>query len=165
MRSHIVVCLAVAAGFALGMAAEAMRVSASNSDTAHVTGIGGVFFKAHEPQKLAEWYKQHLGVGFQSGGNSPNAPAFSPFEWTEKDGGKPGATIFAIFSEKSKYFDPSNAPFMINFRVTDLDRLLAQLKQDGVTVDAKTENAPNGKFGWAMDPEGNRIELWEPNGK
>jgi predicted enzyme related to lactoylglutathione lyase len=164
MRSRIWICATIVLSFALGMAVESVRASKADDPSARVTGIGGVFIKAHEPRKLAAWYREHLGIGLQAGGDSPNAPSFSTFEWTEK-GGTPGSTAFAIFSDQSKYFAPSSSQFMINFRVTNLDAVLAQLKEAGVTVDSKVDSEPNGKFGWAMDPEGNRVELWEPNGK
>jgi len=166
MRFHLWVYLAIALSFALGMMVEAVRASMDDKEEARVTGIGGVFFKARDPQKLAEWYRAHLGIPLESAGSGPTAPSFCSFEWREKnDPQKPGATAFAIFAEKSGYFDQSQSQFMINFRVANLDRILAQLKKDGVTVDAKTSDESNGRFGWATDPEGNRIELWEPSKK
>jgi predicted enzyme related to lactoylglutathione lyase len=88
------------------------------------------------------------------------------FPWREKDHAETvGSTVFSIFFMGSKYFDPSSAPFMINLRVANLERLLAQLKAEGVQVDEKIDDESNGRFGWAMDPEGHRIELWEPKGE
>ena len=125
-----------------------------------VTGIGGVFFKAKDPGKLMSWYTTHLGVKPESEGSSTTM-----FQWREKDDTKRvGYTVWSIFPDDTKYFDPSAAPFMINFRVKDLYRLLAQLKREGVKVDEKREEYDYGKFGWIIDPEGNRIELWEPKG-
>ncbi|HTR48677.1 MAG TPA: VOC family protein [Verrucomicrobiae bacterium] len=163
MRTGVWVFFAMAFSFAVGMAIEAARASAAGNDDARVTGIGGVFFKARDPRKLADWYRQHLGIGFQAAGNSDAAPMYSSFEWREKDDPKQlGSTAYSIFPQNTKYFDPSQAPFMINYRVTNLERVLAKLKADGATVDPKVEDEPYGKFGWAMDPEGNRFELWEP---
>jgi uncharacterized glyoxalase superfamily protein PhnB len=163
MRLHLWIYFAIAGSFALGMMVESVRASMGDKDETRVTGIGGVFFKAHDPRALAAWYRQHLGIAIEPAGNSPTAPAFHSFEWREKaDAEKTGSTVFAIFSDKDKYFDPSHAPFMINFRVVNLDRIRAELKQEGVTVDDKIQDESYGRFGWVMDPEGNRIELWEP---
>ena len=121
-----------------------------------VTGIGGVFFKAKDPEKLAAWYKEHLGLEFDSGVSA----VFSCPETKEEQ--KIAQTVWAVFPSDTKYFEPSSAPFMINYRVENLDSLLQQLKDEGVEVDEKTEQYDYGRFGWIMDPEGNRIELWEP---
>ena len=121
-----------------------------------VTGIGGIFFKARDPESLRAWYREHLGLDIQDWGGMA-------FSWHEPE--KPelhGVTVWTIFSPDSKYFDPSPAPFMINYRVTDLMALLDLLRKEGCTVDEKTDTSEFGKFGWVMDPEGNRIELWEP---
>ena len=125
-----------------------------------ITGIGGVFFKAKDPAKLMAWYQKHLGIKPESKGSSN-----SIFQWRERDDEKKLAyTVWAIFPHDTKYFDPGRSPFMINYRVQDLDRLLEQLKNEGVTVDEKREEYEYGKFGWVTDPDGNRIELWEPKG-
>jgi predicted enzyme related to lactoylglutathione lyase len=119
-----------------------------------VTGIGGVFIKAKEPKVLAAWYQEHLGIGFD--GNT-----YVAFDWTN-DSANPGSTVFSFFKESSDYFKPSEKNAMLNFRVHDLDALLAALKEKNVWVDEKTESYEYGKFGWTMDPEGNKIELWQP---
>ena|SRR5436190_3722878 len=119
-----------------------------------VTGIGGIFFKAKDPEKLRDWYRKHLGIESESWGFA--------FHWgddPQKDG---GATAWSIFPESSKYFDPSTQPFMINFRVANLQELVAELRAAGANVDPKVDESEFGKFGWVMDPEGNRVELWEP---
>ncbi len=116
-----------------------------------VTGIGGVFFKAKDPKKLAEWYEKHLGIPFD--GNP-----YASFTW-DKIG---GITVFSMFPEDTDYYAPSEKPFMFNFRVDDLDGLLKILKEEGVDVIDQTEEYSYGKFGWIVDPEGNKIELWEP---
>jgi len=124
--------------------------------TERVTGIGGIFFKAADKAKLLDWYRDHLGVDVQEWGGAT-------FEWREAtDGNAKGQTVWTVFKQDSKYFAPSRSPFMINYRVQDLDKMLAQLKAAGVTVDDKIDASEYGRFGWAMDPEGNRIELWEP---
>jgi len=120
-----------------------------------VSGIGGIFFKAKDPAKLREWYRQHLGIESESWGGFA-------FQWNNDPRADGGNTVWSVFSDDTKYFDPSQKPFMINFRVADLHALLAQLRAESVEVDAKTEESEFGKFGWVMDPEGNRIELWEP---
>lgn len=119
-----------------------------------VTGIGGVFFKARDAEALREWYRKHLGLAIEEWGGMA-------FRWADDRGGD-GVTVFTVFPGSSKYFDPSPSPFMVNFRVRDLFALLEVLRSEGCDVDAKTEVSEFGKFGWVMDPEGNRIELWEP---
>jgi predicted enzyme related to lactoylglutathione lyase len=121
-----------------------------------VTGIGGVFFKAKDPKALGEWYRQHLGMDVEEWGGVV-------FQWvTPENPGGIGTTIWSPFAEHTSYFSPSQASFMINFRVEDVDALLAVLRSEGCDVDAKVEESEYGKFGWVMDPEGNRIELWQP---
>jgi predicted enzyme related to lactoylglutathione lyase len=122
-----------------------------------VTGLGGVFFKAEDPNKLAAWYEEHLGIKCETGST------FSSFPWRDsQDPEKEGLTVWALFPRQSNYFDPSNANFMLNYRVDNLDSVLEALRAEGVTVDPKIENTEYGRFGWIMDPEGNRVELWEP---
>lgn len=120
-----------------------------------VTGIGGIFFKAKDPAQLLEWYRKHLGIDAESWGGFA-------FKWQDDPQAANGSTIWSIFPDHTKYLEPSTKPFMINFRVADLDRLLTQLRAEGVEVDPKMEESDFGKFGWVMDPEGNRVELWEP---
>ena len=121
-----------------------------------VTGIGGIFFKARDPESLRAWYRRHLGIDIQDWGGTA-------FPWNDPEYPQPhGTTVWTIFSPDSKYFDPSPAPFMINYRVADLMALLDLLRSEGCNVDEKTDVSEFGKFGWVMDPEGNRIELWEP---
>jgi predicted enzyme related to lactoylglutathione lyase len=121
-----------------------------------VTGIGGIFFKANDPEKLRQWYAKHLDLPIEEWGGAS-------FKWREAGEGKgEGYTVWSPFESGTDYFAPSDKPFMINFRVEDLDTLLDQLRAEGVTVDEKRDDSELGKFGWIMDPEGNRIELWEP---
>jgi catechol 2,3-dioxygenase-like lactoylglutathione lyase family enzyme len=120
-----------------------------------VTGIGGIFFKADDPEKMYQWYETHLGIKREHG--------YVAFPWRgEKDPDEKGVTAWSIFSRDTKYLDPSRAPFMINYRVDDLDALLDALRAEGVEIDPKREDHEYGRFAWITDPEGNKIELWEP---
>jgi predicted enzyme related to lactoylglutathione lyase len=121
----------------------------------NVTGIGGVFIKAKNPKALAKWYKENLGIGFTNDN-------YVAFKWTSENPDVPGSTVFSFFKDDSDYFSPSKSKCMINFRVKDLHQLLITLKHKGVWVADKTEYYDYGSFGWIMDPEGNKIELWEP---
>ena len=117
--------------------------------------MGGIFFKAKDPKALYEWYRKHLGFEI--------APDGSGAMW--RDAGHPeipGCNVFCIFPRETAYFAPSQSSFMVNFRVDNLNELLQALREEGVEVDPKVEDHEYGKFGWIMDPEGNRIELWEP---
>jgi catechol 2,3-dioxygenase-like lactoylglutathione lyase family enzyme len=117
---------------------------------ARVTGIGGVFFRTQQPKELQEWYVRHLGFAADTDG-------YVTFRWLE-----PGTTVWAPFPADTEYFGPGAALYMINYRVDDLDGLLDRLRDEGVEVDPRVEELEFGRFGWAVDPEGNRIELWEP---
>lgn len=121
-----------------------------------VTGIGGVFFNARDPVKLRAWYKSHLGIDVQEWGGAA-------FDWTDAEG-KPtgGTTAWTIGDASSNQFAPSTAPFMVNYRVADLHSLVAALRAEGCNVLDKIDESEFGKFGWVMDPEGNKVELWEP---
>ena len=121
-----------------------------------VTGIGGVFFKAKDPAKLAAWYRDHLGLKIEDWGGAV-FPWASPANPTGM-----GTTVWSPFEESTTYFAPSPASFMINYRVEDLHALLTLLREEGCEVDEKVDESELGKFGWVMDPEGNRIELWQP---
>lgn len=122
----------------------------------HVKGIGGIFFKSQDPQKLQAWYQEHLGIQADEGG-------FTHFFWREKeDASKEHWTVWSPFPHDTTYFDPTNMPFMINYIVDDLDTVLAELRAKGVQVDDKVEEYEYGRFGWARDAEGNRFELWQP---
>ena len=124
--------------------------------TARVTGIGGVFFKAKDAAALRAWYQQHLGLPIEAWGGMV-------FRW--RDDANPqgtGSTVWSIFEEHSSYFAPGGLGFMINFRVADLASVLSQLRAEGCAVDDKVDSSEYGQFGWVTDPEGNRIELWQP---
>jgi predicted enzyme related to lactoylglutathione lyase len=121
-----------------------------------VTGVGGVFFKARDPKALGEWYRRHLGMEVEEWGGVA-------FRWvTEENPSGTGSTVWSPFKEDTDYFAPSTKPFMINLRVADLDALLTALRSEGCAVDEKIHESEFGKFGWVMDPEGNRVELWQP---
>jgi predicted enzyme related to lactoylglutathione lyase len=121
-----------------------------------VTGIGGIFFKAKDPASLRAWYKTHLGIDVQDWGGAA-------FTWTD-DTGKPagGSTIWSISNADGDCFAPSTSTFMVNYRVADLAALLQALRAEGCEVVEKSEESEFGKFGWVMDPEGNKVELWQP---
>jgi predicted enzyme related to lactoylglutathione lyase len=124
-----------------------------------VIGIGGIFFKARDPEKLAAWYKQHLGVEVEDWGGA----VFREGAGADLKPKRQALINWSPFEETTDYFKPSEKPFMINYRVHDLDALLAQLRSEGVEIDPKPpEKSEFGYFAWIMDPEGNRIELWEP---
>jgi predicted enzyme related to lactoylglutathione lyase len=121
-----------------------------------VTGIGGIFFKAKEPEKLYRWYEKHLEMKQECEGQGV------AFRWKENDSQRDGMTVWAIFPENTEYFKNSKADHMLNYRVDDLDALLEALKVEGVEIDPHREEYDYGRFAWITDPEGNRIELWEP---
>jgi predicted enzyme related to lactoylglutathione lyase len=146
-----------AAGFGAGIWVTAHAQQATSLPAERASGIGGVFFKAHDPKSLAVWYRQALGIDLMQG-----AP-YATFRWRERDdSSRVGTTVWALFPSDTKYFAPSAASFMINYRVRNLDAMLAQLRAFGVTVESKVAEESNGKFAWIVDPEGNKIELWEP---
>jgi predicted enzyme related to lactoylglutathione lyase len=120
-----------------------------------VTGIGGIFFKCKDPNKMKEWYKTHLGLDA--------GPYGASFAWRQdEDPTKKGTTQWSPFAETTKYFEPSTKDFMINYRVENLEALVEQLKNEGVTIVDKIESYDYGKFVHIVDMEGNKIELWEP---
>jgi predicted enzyme related to lactoylglutathione lyase len=123
---------------------------------ARVLGIGGVFFKSHDPQKLQAWYREHMGIPVGEDG-------YTLFAWRDKEHPEQEhATVWSLFPHDTDYFGPNSAPYMINYIVDDLDGMLAQLRAAGAQVDDKVEEYEFGRFGWAVDPEGTRFELWEP---
>lgn len=120
-----------------------------------VTGIGGVFFKCKDPEKVKEWYNTHLGIDAGKWGAN--------FEWLDaEDPSKKGSTAWNTFTEQAKMFEPSDKAFMINYRVENITALVEQLKGEGVTVLDEIATYPYGKFVHIMDMEGNKIQLWEP---
>ncbi|HEY9103536.1 VOC family protein [Chitinimonas sp.] len=127
-------------------------VMAADEPTGRITGVGGIFFKAKEPKVLAAWYRDVLGIKLEAWGGAAlryDAPRHPP------------ALIWGTFPESTKYFAPSAASFMINYAVDDMDAFLARLKEKGVEPIKRTDDA-TGRFAWIVDPENNKIELWEP---
>jgi len=157
MKNKLLITLAFTGTFFLGFAFRSITTKTNEQpSTRKVTSIGGIFFKCQDPKKLREWYSTHLGFVTNQYG--------AVFEWRQGgDSSKKGFTQWSPFKETTKYFLPSTKDFMINFRVENLESLLAQLKKDGVTITDSIEAASYGKFVHIMDIEGNKIELWEPN--
>lgn len=125
----------------------------SKKDTKRVTGIGGIFFKTEDPTATKNWYKNHLGLNTDDYGCT--------FWWKDKEG-KDASTQWSPFKKDTNYFQPSKKDFMMNFRVHNLVELLDVLKEEGVTIIGEIEEYEYGKFGWILDPDGNKLELWEP---
>lgn len=124
---------------------------------AKVTGIGGVFFKAKDPAKLKAWYAEHLGMDFEPWGGVL-------FRWKDDEATQSadGVTVWHLADQDGDWFEPSQSSLMINYRVDDLEGLLSQLAEAGVKCLKGPDQEFNGKFAWIMDPEGNKVELWEP---
>ncbi len=157
MRKIALLTLAFAITFCLGFAVKSISIN-PNPDIKmkRVTGIGGIFFKCKDPQKVRDWYQTHLGLNTNEYG--------SVFEWYQgADSTKKGFTQWSPFNEKTKYFEPSTSNFMINYRVENLEKLIEELRKEGVTIVDKIETVAYGKFVHILDVEGNKIELWEPN--
>jgi predicted enzyme related to lactoylglutathione lyase len=123
---------------------------------ARVTGIGGVFFKSTGDHKaLAAWYQQHLGLSLEEWGGAI-------LRWPNDQAGDGGVTVWSTAPKDTKWFNPSQSSFMINYRVDDLDALLTQLRSSGVTIVGGPDADDNGTFAWIVDPDGNKVELWQP---
>jgi predicted enzyme related to lactoylglutathione lyase len=123
---------------------------------ARVTGIGGVFFKSRgEGARLAAWYREHLGISLESFGGAV-------LRWPDDGAEDGGMTVWHVADSDSEWFRPSDSSFMINYRVDDIDALIADLRAGGVEVLQGPESHENGKFAWILDPDGNKVELWEP---
>lgn len=123
---------------------------------AKVTGIGGIFFKSRKDSAaLAAWYQKHLGMALESWGGAI-------LRWPEDKAEDKGLTVWTVADKESQWFSPSDSAFMINYRVDNLAELIAQLRADGIELVSGPESHENGKFAWIMDPEGNKVELWEP---
>jgi glyoxylase I family protein len=153
-RRELLIALTATAGSALlpGSFAAAEQVPAANHPAKEtVTGIGGFFFRARDPKALEQWYQDHLGISVTP--QKINDPV-----WTQQA----GPTVFSAFPENTKYFGAPAKQFMINFRVSGLDKMAAQLEAAGITVKVDPTTYPNGRFAHIHDPEGNPIELWQP---
>lgn len=125
----------------------------SNKELKRVTGLGGFFFKTKNPAATRDWYSNHLGI--------PTDQYGWTFRWKDNEGNE-CSTQWSPFGADTTYFSPSEKPFMMNFRVHDLEALLAALKEEGVTIVGEMQTYDYGKFGWILDPDGNKIELWQP---
>jgi len=138
---------------ALAMVASASAWAASTPAPGHIIGVGGVFFKAKDPKALAAWYRDVLGLPVEAWGGAAlhyDAPKHPP------------VLAWNAFPDTTKYFAPSSSGLMINYAVDDMDALLARLHAKGVAVLKRDDSDPNGRFAWILDPEGNKVELWEP---
>lgn len=158
MKKTILLILALAISFSFGFALKSILAKQTNDplEIKKVTGIGGVFFKCKDPAKMREWYKTNLGLNTNQYG--------AVFEWYQgADSTRKGFTQWSPFGDKTKYFDPSTKDFMINYRVANLEALVAGLKKNGVTVVDSIVAYDYGKFVHILDVEGNKLELWEPN--
>ncbi|HEX3421174.1 MAG TPA: VOC family protein [Candidatus Udaeobacter sp.] len=134
---------------------ETLKKPVKTAQRGRILGIGGVFFKSANRDEMREWYAKHLGISDKGGG------AMLP--WREHDDPqKEHVTVWTVFPTTTKYFDPSPAPFMVNYIVDDMDALLDRLKEEGVKIDAKRMDASYGRFAWIYDSDGNKIELWQP---
>ena len=123
---------------------------------AKVTGIGGVFFKSTQDHRaLAAWYQKHLGLKLEDWGGGI-------LRWPDDKANDQGLTVWHVAQKDSDWFAPSRSAFMINYRIDDMDGMLAQLKEAGIPIHKGPESHENGRFAWILDPEGNKVELWEP---
>ena len=155
MKRLILIIIILVMTFFLGFSFNSIIKSNDQNNMKKVTGIGGIFFKCKDANKMKDWYKTHLGFNTNDYG--------ATFEWREdSDSTKKGSTQWSPFAETTKYFEPSTKDFMINYRVADLEALVEELKKEGVTIVDKIESYDYGKFVHIMDIEGNKIELWEP---
>lgn len=158
MRKNLSLLVVIATSFCCGFAVNAIIAKQSEQQIAakKATGIGGIFFKCKDPKKLREWYQSNLGLYVNQYG--------AVFEWYQgADSTKKGFTQWSPFNEKTKYFEPSAKDFMINYRVENIEALVAELKNNGVTVTDSIQRFDYGKFVHIMDIEGNKLELWEAN--
>lgn len=158
MKKSILSLLVLVATFFLGFAFKSLTTNLpeERSTLKRVTGIGGIFFKCKDPNKLRQWYQTHLGLNTNKYG--------TVFEWRQgADTTRKGFTQWSPFSESTKYFAPSTREFMINYRVDNMDALVEELKKEGVTFTDSVMTFDYGKFVHILDLEGNKIELWEPN--
>ncbi len=140
------------AGFAVG--------HATSAPVSKVSGIGGVFFKSADPKATALWYQKHLGVAVESYGDNHMAR----FIWKD-EAGTAAYTVWSPFKKDTTYFSPGTSEFMVNYVVRDLDALVKQMGDAGIALEGKPETSEFGKFAWVMDPEGRKIELWQPPAK
>lgn len=157
MINKKILILALAVSFGFGFAVNSMMTNTKKNEIKmkKVTGIGGVFFKCKDPKKMTDWYQKHLGLDTN--------PYGATFNWYEgADSTTKATTQWTPFPETTKYFEPSNNDFMINYRVENLTTLVEELKKEGVAIVDKIETYDYGKFVHILDAEGNKVQLWEP---
>jgi predicted enzyme related to lactoylglutathione lyase len=155
MKKIFLIGLVVTTSFLSGFGFKTIISQQNKSSMKKVTGIGGIFFKCKDPNKMKEWYKTHLGIDAGQYGAS--------FEWYEDtEGKKKGLTQWNLNSETAKLYEPSTKNFMINYRVDDLEALVEELRKENVTIVDKIETYDYGKFVHILDAEGNKIQLWDP---
>ena len=154
-RATFIITL-IATSFLFGFTFKTIISNKKNTKMKKVTGIGGIFFKCKDPNKIKEWYNTHLGLDA--------GPYGASFEWREaEDPSKKGLTQWNVNSETAKLYEPSTKDFMINYRVENLEALVEELRKENVTIVDKIETYDYGKFVHIIDVEGNKVELWEPN--
>ncbi len=157
MKKLLLIIAVVTASFLSGFALKTIILNQNNKPAAmkKVTGIGGIFFKCKDPKKITDWYQKNLGLNTN--------PYGATFEWYEgEDSTRKGQTQWSPFPESTKYFTPSSKDFMINYRVENLEALVEELRKNDVTIVDSIETYDYGKFIHILDPEGNKVELWEP---
>jgi len=155
MKKIALLMLIIAVSFCSGYAFRAGWKPNPTARMKRATGIGGIFFKCKDPKKVREWYYTHLGLQTNASG--------AVFEWRQgADTNKKGFTQWSPFKETTKYFEPATRDFMINYRVADMNALVADLRKNGVTILDTIETYDYGKFVHILDVEGNKVELWEP---
>ena len=160
MKQTSIIVLLIAAAFCSGFVMQTIISKPSDKSTTmkKVTGIGGIFFKCKDPNKMKDWYRDNLGMETNDYG--------AVFEWYEgTDSTKKGQTTWSLFKESTKYFEPSEKDFMINYRVENLEAMVEDFKKNGVTVLDEIASYDYGKFVHILDAEGNKVELWEPMGE
>ncbi len=151
----LLVCPAQQQASTAAKTASAKEGAVVPSERGRILGIGGIFFKSANQQQTREWYGKHLGLADKGEGVM--------MSWREKDNPeKEHVTVWTVFPGNTKYFEPSKAAFMVNYIVDDLDALLERLQKEGVKIDPKRQNEDYGRFAWIYDPDGNKIELWQP---
>jgi predicted enzyme related to lactoylglutathione lyase len=157
MKKKTLIIFVIATSFFAGFTFKTMLTQKKETqEMKKATGIGGIFFKCKDPNKMKEWYQKHLGLNTNQYG--------AVFEWYQgADSTKKGFTNWSPFKESTKYFEPSTKDFMINYRVENLEAIVEELKKNGVTVVDTIETYDYGKFVHILDAEGNKVELWEPN--